>query len=424
MKRSLTVVALIAVLCLVCGTMVRAQTPFNGLAVDQTNMHLLSDAKSRSISPENFTGEKGKAAMSTDGPALHAARDLGQGWKVSPFVVIPGESTFTLAEIEGSGAIQQIWLTPAPLHKTRSMILRFYWDGEETPSVEVPIADFFTCGWQEYSQNNSLMVNVNPDSAFNCYWTMPFHKKAKVTVENLDADQIVIYYQINYALGDVPDNAAYFHAQFRRVNPLKAKDVVTLVDGVKGKGQYVGTYMAWEVRSPGWWGEGEIKFFMDGDKEFPTIAGTGTEDYFCGSYNFDRDGYYREFSTPYAGLVQVLPKETRLVQLLEKNFLTPETKRPEPGSFVGLIPAVKKAYIPGQRFGLYRWHITDPIRFEEDLKVTIQALGWQDGGRYLPLEDDISSVAFWYQTEPHAPFPNLPSREELLIERLQLGPVE
>lgn len=362
---------------------------FDGISVDQTSLHLLSDAQTRSISPENFTGEKGKAAMSTDGPALPAAKDLGQGWKVSPYVFVPGNSTFTLAEIEGSGAIQQIWLTPAPLDRTREMIIRFYWDGEETPSVECPLADFFTCGWQEACQNNSLMVSVNPGSAFNCYWTMPFKKKAKVTIENLNKEQCRIYYQINYVLGNVPDNAAYFHAQFRRVNPLKAKDVVTILDGVKGKGHYVGTYMAWEARSPGWWGEGEIKFYMDGDKEFPTIAGTGTEDYFCGSYNFHRNGKYVEYSTPYAGLLQVFPKD-----FYEKA---------------------------GQRFGLYRWHVTDPIRFEKDLKVTIQALGWmRDGsGRYLPLEDDIASTAFWYQTEPHAPFPKLPNREQLLIKPIE-----
>jgi len=365
---------------------------FDGISVDQSSLHLLSNAQTRSISPENFTGEKGKGGMAKEeGSAWHAARDLGQGWKVSPFVRIPGQSTFTLAEIEGSGAIQQIWLTPAPLNRTREAIIRFYWDGEDTPSVECPLGDFFACGWQEYCQNNSLMVNVNPGSAFNCYWTMPFKKKAKVTIENLSAEVFTVYYQINYVLGDVPENAAYFHAQYRRINPLKAKDVVTMLDGVKGKGHFVGTYMAWEVRSPGWWGEGEIKFFMDGDTDFATIVGTGTEDYFCGSYNFDRGGFYREFSTPYAGLVQVLPKDTR-------------------------------AYIPGQRFGLYRWHVTDPIRFEKDLKVTMQALGWMtDGsGRYLPLEDDISSTTFWYQAEPHAPFPPLPSREELLIKPIEL----
>ena len=361
---------------------------FDGISVDQTNLHLLSNAKTRSISPENFTGEPGKAAMSIDGPAKNAARDLGQGWKVSPYIHIEGKQTFTLAEINGSGAIQQIWMTPAPMNRTREMIIRFYWDDEETPSIEVPVADFFTCGWQEYCENRSLMVNVNPGSAFNCYWTMPFRKKAKITMENLNEQRCTIYYQINYVLGEVPADAAYLHAQFRRINPLKEKDVVTILDGVKGKGHYVGTYMAWEARSRGWWGEGEIKFYMDGDKEFPTIAGTGTEDYFCGSYNFHRNGRYTEFSTPYVGLVQVMPKD-----LYEKA---------------------------GQRFGLYRWHITDPIRFEQDLKVTMQALGWQSGGRYLPLEDDISSTTFWYQTEPHAPFPKLPSREELLVKPMEV----
>jgi len=152
----------------------------------------------------------------------------------------------------------------------------------------------------------------------------------------------------------------------------------------------VGTYMAWEVRSPGWWGEGEIKFYLDGDKEFPTICGTGTEDYFCGSYNFEnrQTRRYQTFSTPYSGLAQVLPPD--------------------------LI------YEPGQRFGLYRWHITDPVRFKKDLRVTIQALGWQKDGTYLPLQDDIASVAYWYQTEPHAKFPPLPAAEQLIIAPQQL----
>ncbi len=108
---------------------------------------------------------------------------------------------------------------------------------------------------------------------------------------------MTLYYQINYTLTDVPEDAAYFHAQFRRVNPLPYKDVYTILDGVKGQGQYVGTYMAWGVNNTGWWGEGEIKFFMDGDKEFPTICGTGTEDYFCGSYNFDDQGADGKTST-------------------------------------------------------------------------------------------------------------------------------
>lgn len=360
---------------------------FDGLAPNLSNLFRLSKAKTRSICPENFTGEKGKAAMAKeDGSAWHAARDLGQGWKTSPYVRVAPKSTFTMAEMDGPGAIQHIWLTAAPLTKTRWFILRFYWDGETEPSVEVPLADFFACGWGRYSQLSSLPVCVNPGSAFNCYWNMPFRKKAKVTLENLDDEQMTIYYQIDYALTEVPADAAYFHAQFRREEPLKAKGIYTILDGVQGQGQYVGTYLAWEVHSNGWWGEGEIKFFLDGDKEFPTIAGTGTEDYFCGSYNFDTKGpdgkaRYTEFTTPYTGMPLVI--------------------RPD-----GIYDA-------NTRFSLYRWHIPDPIRFEKDLKVTIQALGWQSGGRYLPLQDDIASTAFWYQTEPHGKFPKLPTRDEL-----------
>jgi hypothetical protein len=363
-----------------------AEAPFDGLGLNLGNLYRTSTARTRSISPENFTGDKGKAGMSTNGAAKGAARELGQGWKVSPLVRVPGKSTFTLAEINGPGAIQQIWMTPAPLDRTRWFILRFYWDGETEPSVECPLGDFFACGWGRYCQISSLPVCVNPGSAFNSYWQMPFHKKARVTIENLDDNQMTIYYQINYTLTDVPADAAYFHAQFRRENPLKTKGLYAILDGVEGTGQYVGTYLAWGTRNTGWWGEGEIKFYLDGDTEFPTICGTGTEDYFCGSYDFetrgpDGKGHYTEFSSPYSGLPQVI--------------------RPD-----GL-------YDSQQRFGLYRWHIMDPVRFERDLKVTIQALGWQSGGRYLPLQDDIASVAFWYQMEPHKKFPKLPSKDEL-----------
>jgi hypothetical protein len=363
---------------------------FNGLGVHLSNLSRLSNAQTRSISAENFTGEKGKAGMATEGNGKGPASELGRGWKVSPSVCIPAKSTFTIAEINGSGAIQQIWMTPAPLEKTRLYILRFYWDGEQTPSVEVPLGDFFANGWGQYCQINSLPVCINPGSAFNCYWNMPFRKKAKITLENLDDSGMTLYYQVNYTLTDVPDDAAYFHAQFRRTNPLRAKDVYTILDGIKGQGQYVGTYLAWEARSPGWWGEGEIKFYLDGDKEFPTICGTGTEDYFCGSYNFENPAthLYQTFNTPYSGLAQVIPSNT--------------------------------SYVPPQRFGLYRWHIADPVRFQKDLKVTIQALGWKTNppGTYLPLEDDIASVAYWYQTEPHAAFPSLPPIEQLIVKPL------
>lgn len=371
-------------LCLASLSQLRAAS-FDGLHVGLGNLHRLSNAKTRSISPENFTGEKGKGGMATEGAGKNAARELGQTWKVSPCVHIPAHSTFTLGTIEGPGAIQQIWMTPTG--NWRTSILRFYWDNEPEPSIEVPVGDFFAAGWGQYQQLSSLAVCVNPGSAFNCYWPMPFRKSARVTLENLDDKQMTLYYQINYALGRVERDAAYLHAQWRREDPLVTTGLYTILDGIQGRGQYVGTYLAWEVHSPGWWGEGEIKFFIDGDREFPTVCGTGTEDYFCGSYNFDTKGpdgknRYTVFNTPYAGLAQVIPAD--------------------------------QIYQPGQRFGLYRWHITDPIRFEKDLKVTIQALGWQDGGRYLQLRDDVASTAFWYQTEPHAKFPPLPAREKLL----------
>jgi Protein of unknown function (DUF2961) len=369
---------------------VSGQSKFNGIDANMGNIFRLSDAKTRSISPENFNGAKGKGGMAAEGTGKEAARDLGKGWKISPCVVIKAKTTFTVAEIEGPGSIQHIWMTPTGVW--RNSILRFYWDDEASPSVEVPVGDFFGMGWGQYSPLKSLAVCVNPGSAFNCYWPMPFKKKCRITMENIDETEMVLYYQVDYILTELPSDAAYFHAQFRRTNPLPYKSDYTLVDGIRGRGQYVGTYIALGVHGNGWWGEGEIKFFMDGDTDYPTICGTGTEDYFCGSYDFDTRkknaagvevSEFTEFSTPYSGLHQVIRGDGH--------------------------------YDVSQRFGMYRWHIKDPIRFEKDLKVTIQALGWRSGGRYLPLQDDIASTVFWYQTEPHNPFPALPGKDALEV---------
>jgi hypothetical protein len=318
--------------------------------------------------------------MATEGRGAEAARDLGQGWKIAPWVLIKPGEIFEVANIEGPGAIQHIWMTAT--HHWRFQLLRVYYDGEEHPSIEVPVGDFFGMGWCQYAPLVSLPVCVNPGSGFNCYWEMPFRKSVRITYENIGDEEIGLYYQVDYTLTEVPDDAAYLHAQWRRVNPLPYKEVYTIIDGIEGKGHFVGTYMAWQVNNTGWWGEGEIKFYLD-DDTWPTICGTGTEDYFCGSYGFDVGGQYKEFTTPYAGMHQII--------------------RPD------------GAYKSQHRFGLYRWHIMDPIRFEENLRVTIQALGWRSGGRYLPLQDDIASVAFWYQAEPHAPFPALPDRDSLEV---------
>jgi len=361
------------------------------------NIMKLSNAVTRSITAENVYGEKGNGGMAElsatpqsevarigqkwDG-ANPCARDLGRGWKVRPCITLPKESTTTLMDVDGPGVIQHIWITTGPANY-RDLILRFYWDGETVPSVEVPVGDFFCNGWKTRTNILALPINVNPSGGFNCYFPMPFRKHARITVESrLPADTGGFFYAINYALTEVADNDAYFHAQFRRTNPLPYKEDYVILDGVKGKGQYVGTFMAWQQNNDGWWGEGEFKAFIDGDTEFPTICGTGTEDYFGGAWCFNGN-----YTAPYLGY-QDLTYAANPARETNKT---------------------------GNRHNMYRFHIMDPIHFAKDLKIIMQAIGWRSEGRYLPLQDDISSVAYWYQSEPHTPFPALGSRDHLEV---------
>lgn len=334
---------------------------------------MLSNARTRSISAENPDGAPGggaRAEPNPDGPG----RRLGKGWKSRPYLTLEAGSTTTLADIEGPGVIQHIWITVESA-AFRNCILRMYWDDEETPSVEVPVGDFFSNSHGLRYDVSSIPVAVNPQGGFNCYWPMPFRERARITVENQhSADIRAWFFQIDYALDEVPDDAAYFHAQWRQSMTTREHPEHTIVDGISGQGHYVGTSLGWTQMSDGWWGEGEIKFFMDGDDEYPTICGTGTEDYFGGAWAFG-DTY----STPFLGY--------------------PLWHR-EPGE----VP----------KHGLYRWHVLDPIRFQEDLRVTIQALGWYPDRLYQPLTDELASVAYWYQREPHSPFPSLPEAESRL----------
>ena len=371
---------------------------FNGLGINLGNLSRLSSAVTRSISAENPTGTKGQGAMATEG-FWPFASDLGQGWKVSRAVMLQPGEVLIFAEIQGPGAIQSMWFA-GPMVR-RECVIRIYWDEQEQPSVECPAADFFACGWGVFSQVTSIPIAVNPNKGVNSYWEMPFRRSCRMTIENRSQQPLPFVYQVNYVLTDLPEDAAYFHAQFRRSNPLPYKEAHTIVDGILGRGQYVGTAMAWGVNNNGWWGEGEIKFFMDGDGQFPTICGTGTEDYFGGADTWDVDGEYVTYTTPFLGMHQVI--------------------------------GTGKTSTANHRFSMYRWHIPDPIRFEADLKVTIQALGWQNWeavlnatnrqdmegvmqGRSLPLQDDLSSVALWYQTLPTADFPELPSVEYLEVD--------
>ena len=342
-----------------------------GLNSGLGGIYLLSDAQTRSISAENPKGEVAGGAKAVPDKGS-AASMLGKGWKVRPCITLPPKSTTTLAEIEGPGIIQHIWITVDP-KAYRDTLLRFYWDGEETPSVEVPLGDFFCNGHGMRYNVNSLPICVNPSGGFNSYWPMPFLKSAKVTIENQRKDDIGgFFYQITYALTEVPGNAGYFHAQWRKSMTRRDYPEHVILEGVKGQGHYAGTFLAWIQLSDGWWGEGEIKFYMDGDSEYPTICGTGTEDYFGGAWCFGDT-----FSTPFLG-----------------------------------YPLWQREDVRVPKHGLYRWHIMDPIRFKSDLKVTIQALGWWPNGKFQPLTDDIASVGYWYQSEPHAPFPSMPPIHE------------
>ena len=349
------------------------------------NLTTKKNIRTFSVSPENITGEKGKGGMTKleNGSAKYAARELGNGWKVNPYLVSSPGQTLVLADIKGQGAIKHIWFTDGA-KAGRHLILRIYFDGAKNPSVEAPVSDFFAnAECTEYRQLSSLAMCVNPKRGFNCYFEMPYFKSFRIEVENIGADICSIYYQIDCEEKELPSETLYFHAQFRRSNPLPYMEPYTILDNIKGNGHYVGTYMHWGVKNNGWWGEGEIKFYLDGDTEFPTICGTGTEDYFCGAYNFDVDGAYQEYTTPYSGMYKVRHTD-------------------------GI-------YRSQRYFNMYRWHITDPIYFKENIKVTIQALGWRSEGRYLPLQDDISSVAYWYSDRLDDEYPKLPDKDDLEI---------
>jgi hypothetical protein len=344
----------------------------------------LTRAKTRSISAENPTGEKGGGARATEGVLAFATRETAPGWKVAPCITLnKGRDKVTIADIEGPGVIQHIWITTDKAN-WRKIILRFYWDGEETPSIEVPLGDFFAQCWNEHANIASVPIAVNPRGALNCYFPMPF-RHARIEVENLtDQDLSMFFYQITYALMEIPEDCGRLHAQFRRTNPTQWHKEHTIVEGIRGQGQYVGTFIGWQANNTAWWGEGELKFYMDGDREYPTICGTGLEDYFGGAWGYEQPpGTYQVYTTPFLGFHQHVGGDGQTQQ--------------------------------GRRFGMYRWHVMDPIYFESELRITVQPLGSGPPGMFVPLQDDVCSVAYWYQSDPHGAFPVLPCYSKLWI---------
>lgn len=354
-------------------------------------LYLTRNSISRSISPENPTGAPGNGGQESS--------KLGPGRKGRPKISLEQGETVTLAEIEGPGVIRHIWCTTMESTKgadgvLRNLILRVYWDDEEAPSIEVPIGDFFCCGFGTFCRVDSLMVTVAPMGGMNCYWPMPFIKRARITLENDHDDRIErFYYSIDYTIEEsLPINTAYFHAQWRRkVVCPPALDYV-IVDSVRGKGHFVGMYLAWASLGRYWWGEGEVKMFLDDDEKFPTICGTGTEDYFGGAWCYWEpysDGNSPEhrigtYSTPFLGY----PYHSTNVSNSIRNY--------------------SKETVPSH--GLYRWHLLDPVYFKEQLRITVQQIGYNDR-QLFERSDDISSVAYWYQREPHVSFPSFPIRD-------------
>lgn len=341
-----------------------------------------SDRHSRAITPENPDGAVGGGAKATEGAASRAAEFIPVPWKINPYrVLAPGEEA-TLGHIREPGQINHIWMT-TPKAAWRSSVLRMFWDGAAEPAVEVPLGDFFGQGWGEFAPLASSAIAANPHGGFNSYWPMPFASEARITLENLGDEEFPCYWQIDYEVGgDAGVGGLYFHAQWRRSRFTEPFVEHVLLDGIEGRGHYVGTYCAWQSNSSGWWGEGEVKFFLDSDEEFPTICGTGTEDYFGGAFNFDVPGHgYTTYSTPYLGLHQVI--------------------RPD------------GEYRSQQRFGMYRWHVTDPVRFTSRLRATVQALGWRGDWRYQGLRDDVATTASFYLDRPTANRPEAPTAEAM-----------
>jgi hypothetical protein len=309
----------------------------------------------------------------------------------------PGE-TFVMADVPGPGIIQHIWLTfnearPNWLEKGGSanpaeIVLRIYWDGAAEPAVESPLGDFFAAGFGVRSEIKSLPVAVEGGDGYNCFWPMPFGKRARLTVTN-DGEKNVrsFYYHIDYLKVDsLPPDAAYFCAQYRQEFPQQlGRDYLVLE--AEGRGHYVGTVMSARARSPLWFGEGDVRIYVDGDPR-PTIQGTGTEDYFLMAWGLEPSLY------PYFGCTYMSAAADDL----------------------------------GVRYTLYRWHVPDPIRFTKSLRFTFEHTGWISADEtatgkidgHVEREDDMATVAFWYQIGPPKRFTSLPPLKDRVLPDLDI----
>lgn len=323
-----------------------------------------SGVVSRAITWENKTGEPGAGGKTREGrkgsPCIHEIKN--------------GE-TATLMDVTGCGVIRHIWITipDRSPEAMRNMILRMYWDGNPVPSVEAPLGDFFGVAHGRCAVLTSHYVTQILGRGFNCFFPMPFRKHARITVHNDMPDgkkMGAFFFQIDYELRDqLPANTGYFHAQFRRENPTTLKRDFVILDGAEGPGMFIGCVIGIRALDTHWWGEGEMKFYMDGDTAYPTICGTGTEDYFGAAWGMEA------YQTPYQGCPL----------------------------FYG-----KSDLFPHGLFSLYRWHVKDPVYFKKSFKAVMQQIGYNNG--LFERSDDWCSTAYWYQFAPATQMPPLPDR--------------
>jgi hypothetical protein len=312
---------------------------------------------SRSISFENPTGAPGNGGK--------AASNLGVGRKGSPCRTIKPGETVELCDIEGPGTIRHLWVTtegkPANL---RSLVIRGVWEGQDHPSIECPVGDFFGCAHGKVMPYQSAVHSVSPSAGMNFWLPMPFVKRAKFSLTNEGAAAIPLFYQLTYTVGDkLPADVGRLHVLFRRENPTTAGKDFELLPLRKNKGRYVGAVIGVRNLHPSqWWGEGEFKVYLDGDTRFPTIAGTGSEDY-----------------VGHAWGVQETPYLYNGCSLTRGNYVS-----------------------------MYRWHLPDPIAWRKEGRVTIQQIAWGSKG-LTETRDDWSCATFWYEPAPSAPLPPLPN---------------
>jgi len=310
---------------------------------------------SRSICFENTTGAPGAGGQ--------AASKLGVGRKGAPSVSLKAGQEVQLCDIEGPGTIRHIWMTTArDSENLRSLVIRAWWDGQTHPSIECPIGDFMGAAHGKVTPYFSAVHSLGRNAGMNIWLPMPFASRARITLTNAGKKNVPLYYQIDYTLRDKhPRDVGRLHVLFARENPTTEKQDFILLPTRTGKGRFIGALIGVRNVHPGqWWGEGEIKIFMDGDTEYPTICGTGSEDYVCLSYGMQQTPYL------YNGC-----------NLNENNFVS-----------------------------MYRWHLPDPIWWREECRITIQQIAWKNG--LAETSDDWSTATFWYEPVPSASLPAMP----------------